>query len=81
MAISQCIESRVDLRKYAVGTALARTGVLGGFDLTTEAAYAKLNHLLSLNIPTEEVWRTCNGGWCGEFSVPDEPFSRARSLY
>ncbi len=81
VAISQCLESRVDLSKYAVGTALARTGVLGGFDLTTEAAYAKLNHLLSLGIQTEEVRGNMQLSWCGECSAPDEPFGRARSLY
>ncbi|MEZ5579696.1 MAG: hypothetical protein R3F40_10005 [Candidatus Competibacteraceae bacterium] len=52
-----------------MGTALARTGVLGGFDLTTEAAYAKLNHLLSLNIPTEEVGENMQRSWCGNFQA------------
>ena len=81
VAISQCIESRVDLSQYAVGMALARAGVLGGFDLTTEAAYAKLTHLLALGIGTEAVRGNMRLSWCGECSVPDEKFGRGKSLY
>ncbi|HNW77677.1 MAG TPA: asparaginase [Candidatus Competibacteraceae bacterium] len=67
VAISQCREGRVDLGKYAVGSALARAGVLGGFDLTPEAAYTKLSHLLALGLAPELVrarMQTCLRGEC-----------------
>lgn len=63
----QCREGRVDLGKYAVGSALARAGVLGGFDLTPEAAYTKLSHLLALGLAPELVrarMQTCLRGEC-----------------
>jgi L-asparaginase len=43
---TQCLEGTVNLHEYAAGSALADAGVISGFDMTPEAALAKLYVLL-----------------------------------
>jgi L-asparaginase len=44
---TQCLKGTVDLEGYATGSALAKIGVLSGFDITVEAALAKLSYLFN----------------------------------
>jgi L-asparaginase len=44
--VSQCDEGHVDQRRYATGVGLAEAGIIGGEDITTEAAIAKLMFVL-----------------------------------
>ncbi len=66
---TQCLEGTVDLGEYAAGTALARAGVISGYDLTAEAALAKLYYLLSGGEPPERVKRDMQRDLRGEMTV------------
>lgn len=43
--VSQCQAGMVDMEKYQTGVALNEAGVLGGYDMTTEAALTKMMHV------------------------------------
>ena len=66
---TQCLEGTVDLNEYAAGTALARAGVISGYELTGEAALAKLYYLLSRGGSPDEVKRDMQRDLCGEMTV------------
>ena len=66
---TQCLEGTVDLSEYAAGTALARAGVISGFDMTAEAALAKLYYLFSRGLGVEKVKREMQRDLRGELTV------------
>ena len=57
---SQCHESEVLLGHYEAGDALARSGAVGSRDMTLEAAYAKVQFLLSQGLTGDDL-----AGWMG----------------
>lgn len=65
---TQCLEGTVDLSEYATGSALARAGVISGFDMTAEAALAKLYYLLSRGDAPDLVKREMQADLRGEMS-------------
>ena len=66
---TQCLEGTVNLEEYAAGTALARAGVLSGYDMTVEAALAKLHYVLSHSSPAQAK-KQFQKDLRGEVSIP-----------
>jgi L-asparaginase len=66
---TQCLEGTVDLTEYAAGSALARAGVISGFDMTAEAALTKLYYLFSRGYGTDKVKREMQRDLRGEITV------------
>jgi len=67
---SQCLQGYVDLNDYAAGSALAKIGIISGYDMTTEAALAKMFYLLGQDLPLEEVKRLMRTNLRGELTPP-----------
>jgi len=65
---TQCLKGRVDLEGYATGSALARIGVVSGFDMTVEAALAKLFYLFSRADDVVLVKQQMRMNLCGELT-------------
>jgi L-asparaginase len=68
--ISQCLRGSVDQSKYATGSALAAVGVVGGSDLTVEAAVTKLHHLVAQGLQPGAIRQQMTQPRCGECSPP-----------
>jgi L-asparaginase len=68
---SQCLTGHVDLDEYTTGSALAKAGVISGYDLTIEAAIAKLTYLFSRGHDAEGVKRDMQRDLRGEMTVRD----------
>ncbi len=68
VAVSQCLRGSVRLGQYATGAALAEAGVVGGADMTKEAALAKLHYLLGAGLHAAEVRRRVQQNLRGELT-------------
>jgi L-asparaginase len=66
---TQCLEGTVDLAEYAAGYALASAGVISGYDMTAEAALAKLYYLFSRGFKPERVKKEMQRDLRGEMTV------------
>lgn len=67
--VTQCkCGGSVEMSKYSAGLQLQQIGVLGGKDLTTEAAVTKLMFLLGLDLEREELERLITTPLCGEMA-------------
>jgi L-asparaginase len=66
---TQCLEGAVNLSEYATGAALARAGVVSGYDMTAEAALTKLYHLFSRDGSAGDVKREMQRDLRGEVTI------------
>jgi len=66
---TQCLEGKVDLAEYAAGSALARAGVISGFDMSAEAALAKLYYLFSRGDSPAKAKNEMQRDLCGELTA------------
>jgi L-asparaginase len=66
---TQCLEGTVNLTEYAAGSALARAGVISGYDMTAEAALAKLYSLFGRGLSAARVKREMQRDLRGEMTV------------
>ncbi len=70
VACTQCLQGGVKLGGYAAGSALAKAGVISGYDMTTEAALAKLYYLFSQGLSQDDVKKMMQTNICGELILP-----------
>jgi L-asparaginase len=68
--VTQCLRGTVNLGSYATGSALAQAGVISGFDMTVEAALAKLLYLLELELDPDQVKAEMQRNLRGELTPP-----------
>lgn len=69
--VTQCAGGGVEDKRYATGDALVRAGVVSGFDMTCEAALAKMMHLFGRGCSAKEAAALMQQPLAGELTVPD----------
>lgn len=65
--MTQCLKGRVIQGAYETGALLAELGALPGFDMTPEAAFAKLHYLFAKGADKKAVEAQWDQPLCGEF--------------
>jgi L-asparaginase len=66
---SQCPSGTVSLGAYETSSQLKGEGAVGGRDMTTEAAVAKLYHLFSLGVSKDDIKRLMEENIAGELTA------------
>jgi L-asparaginase len=67
--VTQCVGGSVELGRYQTSVQLQKIGVISGEDITTEAALAKLMHLLGQDLSATEIRPQLAVSLRGEISV------------
>jgi len=67
--VTQCKGGAVEIGKYETSALLGEMGIVGGSDITTESALAKLMYLLGKNLSTAETIRLLQTPLRGEMSM------------
>jgi len=66
--VTQCLAGMVDQGRYETSLSLKEAGVIGGADITTEAAITKMMHLLGQDYDHERLIFFLNTSISGEFN-------------
>jgi len=66
--VTQCLSGKVDQGRYETSLKLRKANVIGGSDITTEAAVTKLMFLLGKKLTDKKLHFELNNAICGEFS-------------
>jgi L-asparaginase len=69
VACSQSPHGQVSIGTYAAGAGMTAAGVIGGADMTFEAIFVKLHHLLALGLSPGAIRTQFLRDLCGELSV------------
>jgi L-asparaginase len=67
--VTQCKGGAVDMGKYETSVKLGEIGVVGGYDITTESAIAKMMYLLGEGFQGEELINLLQSPLRGELTV------------
>lgn len=67
--VTQCKGGSVDMGKYETSVALGQIGVVGGYDITTESATAKMMFLLGSGLEGEELKQKLQTPLRGELTL------------
>ena len=74
--VTQCRQGVVNLSSYSTSAPLVRAGVLGGLDLTTEAALTKLFYLFGRGYTPDQVKAQVQIDLRGELTPARPPWQR-----
>ncbi|MDY6800320.1 MAG: type I asparaginase [Bacteroidota bacterium] len=66
--VTQCHAGSVDMSKYETGNELQKLGIVSGYDITTEAAVAKLMFLFGQKLSNDDLKQMLNHSISGEIS-------------
>jgi L-asparaginase len=77
---TQCLRGTVHLGAYETGSALAAAGLVGGMDMTAEAALTKLFVLLGSGMESSAVKRAMQENLVGELTPAEAPSECVRQV-
>ncbi len=67
--VTQCANGGDEQKRYYTGDMLAKAGVISGFDITAEAAVAKLMYLLGAGLTADQVRKYLTIDMVGEMTI------------